>query len=137
MLKTKYPIFKSLHRGEKGLTLLELLIVVAILGILAAVIIPNVGAFMVAGRVASATAEADAVKTASLGFLADTGHWPTNSTILVGRWFAGTPRATYTICGAHGWLVSAAPIGAGWPGINFTRGADGPGGRHGTWVRPP
>ena len=55
---------KRLHRGQKGFTLMELLIVVAILGVLAAVVIPRFTGLIGRGETQAAATELEVVQTA-------------------------------------------------------------------------
>jgi type IV pilus assembly protein PilA len=58
-------------RGEKGFTLIELLIVVAILGVLAAVVIPNVGRFIGRGESEAKDTEFANVQSAVVSMMVD------------------------------------------------------------------
>ena len=60
-------------KGEKGFTLIELLIVVAILGILAAVVIPNVGRFLGRGQDEARRAEGHDISTAVTALMVENG----------------------------------------------------------------
>ena len=70
---------KRFHKGEKGFTLIELLIVVAILGVLAAILAINLGGFLSTGQAAAANTEVANVETAALAFYADNDDWPTDT----------------------------------------------------------
>ena len=61
------------ERGEKGFTLIELLIVVAILGVLAAVVIPNVGRFIGRGKTEAAATEFSSIQSAVTSMMTDNG----------------------------------------------------------------
>ena len=59
------------RRGEKGFTLIELLIVVAILGVLAAIVIPNVGRFIGRGEEEAQETEFANVQSAVVAMMVD------------------------------------------------------------------
>ena len=115
---------KRLHRGEKGFTLIELLIVIAILGIIAAIVVSNVAGFMISGRLNAANTEAQNVKTAAVGFLAENGVWPTDSTEL-DSFLEGSTNADYTFGGDS---VIDSVANSTWTGIEWDSGSQ-------TWIR--
>lgn len=62
---------RRLHRGQKGFTLMELLIVVAILGVLAAVVIPRFTNLIGRGQSEAAVTELSVVQTAMVAAMTD------------------------------------------------------------------
>jgi general secretion pathway protein G len=65
------------RRGEAGFTLLELLVVLAILGLLAAIVAPQVLKYLGTSRTQVATVQIENIDAALDHFEADVGRYPT------------------------------------------------------------
>jgi len=98
---------KAFRYGEKGFTLIELLIVIAVLGALAAVVVPNVGSFLGSANRAAANTEAQNVKTAAMSFLADNGAFPGTSANLTPTYISQDPSGLYTFDTDSTWILTA------------------------------
>ena len=105
------------NKAENGLTLIELLIVIAVLGVIAAVVVFALGGVSAQGTVAACNADAKTVETAVAAYNAETGGTPTVTADLLTegttpylRSFPSSPY--YAISIVNGDVMVAVPSGA-------------------------
>ena len=68
-------MIKNFRKSEKGFTLIELMIVVAIIGILAAIAIPNFIRFQLKSKSSEGKVNLAAIRTAEEGYMAEFGTY--------------------------------------------------------------
>lgn len=114
------------NKNRKGFTLVELIVVIAIIAILAAVIGPNIFQTIEKGKISAATSDFKAIKTGVLSYYSDTGMWPADSAAKEG--FVTTPTAA--VEGWDGPYIEAWPTKNPWGGVytfkNIVSGATNP-----------
>lgn len=96
---------KRTHLGQKGFTLIEMIVVVGIIAVLAAVIVPNIGKFIGTGEAGAKSAEQESVETAMSAMMAD------KAVQLVAPSTAGTNTNDWgTLPGSDGTDLGALPL---------------------------
>jgi type IV pilus assembly protein PilA len=108
---------KFRRSGEHGFTLIEILIVVAVLGVLAAVVIPSFSTFSTNASVAAANSEVQNVYMAAVAYQSSTSEWPEDTTNAgFTDYVTGELRATYSF-DSNGQIteVDTTAVDKPWP----------------------
>ncbi|MFH0790314.1 MAG: prepilin-type N-terminal cleavage/methylation domain-containing protein [Candidatus Omnitrophota bacterium] len=97
---------------KKGFTLIELMVVIAIIAVLAAVMAPQIFKQIAKGRTAAAESFYNSVKVSSTSYFSDTGIWPLT---------CATPALCASNGGVNGGFIVAATTNPGWDGPYMER----------------
>ena len=107
-----------MNRIQKGFTLIELMIVVAIIGILAAVAIPQYQDYTVKAKLSKVTGYAAPIKTALALYNQEQGGFPTTAAPWTTIGLSAAPSGTNEVS-AIAWTGATNPVAAG-TGIAMT-----------------
>lgn len=99
---------KFLGKSKKGFTLIELMIVVAIIGILAAIAIPNFIRFQLKAKTSEGKVNVAAIRTAEEAYFSEFGSYVTGSVSPAAN--GGTTKTDFTDTGGFG-TIGWAPEG--------------------------
>ena len=105
---------EQLRRSQKGFTLIELMIVVAIIGILAAIAIPNFLRFQLKAKSSEGKANIAAIRTAEESYHAEFGNYVAAAVSPTA--LPGSTKAAFVNALNQGWS-SLPPC---WPYTSYT-----------------
>jgi len=114
-----------LRKNEKGFTLIELMIVIAIIGILAAIAIPQFSRYRQRSYNSSAESDLRNAATAQEGFYVDNARYCSTEALLVG--------ATYGLYTSEGVVFTIT----GADNVSYVMTAVHPSGNHSYIIRGP